>query len=175
MNCAPSLQLVLVNIDVILSTMKRHGCRFLVIGGMNFMLRHQPVLTYDVDLWIEDREENRRRCEEALSDLGAEWGETESDWGPVSRLQPGWLDRQHVYCLITPHGAVDIFRSVVGLDDWQSSGQHAVAEVTALGTNYLGLSDEDMLRCQLALSVAEQKQDRIRVLRDAIALGSKPT
>ena len=50
-----------MNIDEILATMNRHGCQFLLIGGMNFMLRHQPILTYDVDLWVEDSDENRRR------------------------------------------------------------------------------------------------------------------
>ena len=164
-----------MGIDEILGTMNRHGCRFLLIGGMNFMLRHQPILTYDVDLWIEDSPENRRRCELALCDLQAEWGTTDEDWGPVSRIAADWLGRQHVYSLISPFGALDIFRSVAGLDPWNSCWHRAVAESTSSGTAYHGLSDEDMLQCQLALSEGEQKYERIRALRDAIARRPRPT
>ena len=39
---------------------------------------------HDVDFWIEDAPENRRRCEEALVELEAEWGATEADSGPVA-------------------------------------------------------------------------------------------
>jgi hypothetical protein len=173
-NHGQSLKLADVNVDEILMTMNRLGCRFLLIGGMNFMLRHEPILTYDVDLWIEDREDNRCCCELALLELGAEWGATEDVWGPVSGLESGWLDRQHVFSLITPHGAIDIFRSVFGLDDWQACWQRATSETTASGVEYRGLSDEDMLQCQLALSEGEQKQDRIRALRDAIDKRQNP-
>lgn len=155
------LQLASMSIDEILGTMNRHGCRFLLIGGMNFMLRHRPILTYDADLWIEDSLENRRRCEAALMELKAEWGASDEEWGPVVQLPPGWLNRQHVYSLITSFGALDIFRSVVGLEDWETCRLRATAERTSSGTEYLGLSDEDMLQCQLALSEGEQKQARL--------------
>ncbi len=164
-----------MSIDEILGTLNRHGCRFLLIGGMNFMLRHQPILTYDIDVWIEDSPENRRRCELALCELNAEWGATDEEWGPVSQIAARWLDRQHVYSLITPFGALDIFRSVAGLDHWETCSQRATAETTSSGTAYLGLSDEDMLQCQLALPEGEQKYDRIRALRDAIARRQRST
>jgi hypothetical protein len=57
-----------MNVDRILGTMQDHGVRCLLIGGMNYLLRHEPVLTYDVDLWIEDTAANRRRCEQAIGD-----------------------------------------------------------------------------------------------------------
>ena len=160
-----------MNVDHLLSTMNRHGVRYLLIGGMNFMLRHQPILTFDVDLWIDDTSENRRHCEGALADLDAEWGATEESWGAVTKLSPDWLGTQEVFCLATPHGAIDIFRKIAGLEVWQASWQQAVPTSTVAGTLYRGLSDEDMLRCQLALSPGEQKQDRIRVLREAIHRG----
>jgi hypothetical protein len=143
---------------------------YLLIGGMNFLLRHQPVLTFDVDLWINDREANRRYCERALESLDAEWGESDSDWGKVARRRSGWLDRQPVFCLTSPIGAIDIFRSVTGLPDWAASRERASRDRTASGTPYWGLSDEDMLLCQLALEPPYQKSQRIatleRVLRE---------
>jgi hypothetical protein len=82
-----------MNADQILTTMNQFGVAYLLIGGMNFLLRHEPsLLTYDVDLWIENTPENRKRCESALAALDAEWGATDADWGPVAQRQSGWLD-----------------------------------------------------------------------------------
>ena len=158
-----------MNVDRILETMNRHRVAYLLVGGMNFLLRHAPVLTYDVDLWIDDKEENRDRCEQALVALQAEWGASEEDWGPVARKPPGWLARQAVFCLTSAHGAVDIFRSLKGLGPWRQSREAALPGTTAAGTAYLGLSDEDMLKCQMALPEPSRNPDRIRALRKALA------
>jgi hypothetical protein len=157
-----------MDVDGILRILNRNHVRYLLIGGMNFMLRHKPILTYDLDVWIEDTVENRQRCELALAELDAEWGATESDWGPVKDLAAGWLAVQGMVCVSSPHGAIDVFRSVAGLADWQSSWQQGVDEATAAGTPYRGLSDEDMLRCQAALDEGLRKSDRIRVLEEAV-------
>jgi hypothetical protein len=69
---------------------------------------------------------------------------------------------------LSPHGALDIFRRVAGLDDWQACRQNALGSSTKNGTPYPGLSDDDMLLCQLALSEGEQKKERIRALKDAL-------
>ena len=162
-----------MNVDKILATMDEFGVAYLLIGGMNFTLRHEPtLLTFDIDLWIDDTVENRRRCESALSALGAEWGATDADWGPVNNRPPGWLERQALFSLNTPFGALDIFRSVPGPSDWQSSFQAARHEQTVGGVNYHGLSDADMLRCQLALEPLLQKQSRVQKLQSL--LGGQP-
>lgn len=157
-----------MNIDHILAVFNRHEVRYLLIGGVNFLLRHKPVLTFDVDLWIDDTDGNRRRCEVALNELNAEWGRTDSDWGPVAALAGGWLSQQPVYCLTSPHGAIDIFRSVQGLPDWASAFAKSVSGVTAAGAAYTGLSDADMLACQLSIPLEFRKSDRIQELRKAM-------
>jgi hypothetical protein len=154
-----------MQVDQILDAFNRRGVAYLLIGGANFMLRHAPVLTYDLDLWVEDTEANLDRCAAALADLQAEWGASEEAWGPVAKLPAGWLRRQALYCLTSPHGAIDVFRAVTGLPRWQECSGRAVAASTAAGTPYRGLSDEDMLRSQEALAPKEQKADRIRALR----------
>lgn len=156
------------NTDHILTTLNRHRVDFLLIGGINFLLRHAPVLTYDIDVWIEDSPENRRRCETALVELQAEWGPSENDWGPVTNRRDNWLSSQGVFCLTSPHGAIDIFRSVAGLDSWPMCRGRAATGATALGTAFLGLSDADMLRCQLALPEGQRNEARIRCLQDAL-------
>lgn len=157
-----------MNVDHVLETFNRHRVAYILIGGMNFLLRHAPVLTFDVDFWIEDTPENLDRCEKALGELQAQWGESENDWGPVADRKPGWISSQPVFCLMTPQAPIDIFRRLRGLGPWASCRCRAQQRTTPAGTAYVGLSDEDMLKCQMALPEAEQKQDRIRILKKAL-------
>ena len=136
---------------------------------MHFLIRHKPVLTYDVDLWIDDQDQNPARCEAALSELDAAWGVEDADWEPVKKKPAGWLQRQALYCLTSPSGAIDIFLSVAGLNSWRDARRRAIKCQTASGVPYLGLSDEDMLACQLALPVQERKTERIHILQAAIS------
>jgi hypothetical protein len=157
-----------MNVDRILETFNRGRVAYILIGGINFLLRHAPLLTYDVDLWIEDSPENLDRCEKALCDLQAEWGASEHDWGPVANKRAGWLRQQAVFCLTSPSGAIDVFRSVKGLEAFAACRARAQTGRTASGVPYVGLCDEDMLKCQLALPEPERDQKRIRLLRKAI-------
>jgi hypothetical protein len=68
-----------------------------------------------------------------------------------------------VFCVNTKHGAIDIFRRVPGLADWSASARSAKTEQTGGGIEYNGLSDADMLRCQLALDPPAEKIGRIAV------------
>ena len=158
--------------DRILSTLNRHRVDYLVIGGFNFLLRHTPVLTYDVDVWIEDSPDNRHRCEAALAELQAEWGISDEDWGPVAAKRAGWLDGRSVFCLTSPNGAIDVFRFVQGMDDWAACRARAAAGQTASGVAFWGLSDADMLRCQLALPEGQRNQARISFLKDVLRKAS---
>lgn len=156
-----------MNIDRILEAFNRYGVEYILVGGINFLLQHKPVLTFDVDFWINDTQENRNRCERALAELDVSWGETDEDWGKVAQLNPGWLSRQAMFCTMSPHGAIDIFRAMKGLGSWADSVRSATKGKTASGTEYLGLSDADMLQCQYALDEGQRKLDRIRTLEDA--------
>ncbi len=157
-----------MNIDSIFEMFLKNEVEFLLLGGVNFMIQHEPVLTFDVDVWIRPEQSNLRRCEQALVAMEAEWGESEGRWGPVSKRQPDWLGRQPVYCMICKYGALDLFLEVKGLSDWYESATRAVDIKTTAGITCRGLSDEDMLRCQEALPEREQKKDRIRALRRAL-------
>lgn len=163
-----------MDVDHILGAMNQHGVDYLLIGGMNFLLRHEPVLTFDVDLWIDDTAGNRARCTAALHELAATWGATEEAWGPVERLGPDWLAQRSVYCLLTAAGPVDIFRAVTGLPDWSACAARALPSRTAAGVPYRGLADGDMLACQIALEPGVRKLDRIRTLRKVLGEDGTP-
>jgi len=164
---------VIQQIDDILQVLNSHGVQYILIGGVNFLLRHQPITTFDVDFWIEDSDENRARCHAALVVLGASWGPDDEQWRDVKDLHANWLTRQGVFCLTSRHGWIDLFRAVKGLGSWSDSRQRASTGITAKGTAYVGLSDEDMLQCQLALSEEERKLDRVRVLKAALQCNKK--
>ena len=163
-----------MNIDGILAALNDGQVDYLLIGGVNFLLRHRPEMTFDVDVWIRDTADTRGRCEAVLAALGAEWGRDEASWGPVARLPAGWLATQALFCMTTPAGALDVFRTVKGLTDWAACAGRAVAGRTATGVAYRGLSDADMLACQLALPPPDRKEGRIAVLREALEASSAP-
>jgi hypothetical protein len=162
-----------MNVDAILQTFNACEVEFLLIGGMNFLLRHQPVLTYDIDLWVRDTPANLARCDAALQALGAEWGPTEDAWKKVAE-QPGWLSRQSVFCLTSASGAIDVFRTVTGLPSWEEAHGRAYAGCTAGGVTYRGLCDEDMISCQLALPEGQRRHDRIAALRRSPSFRDEP-
>lgn len=146
---------------------------YLLIGGMSFLIRHRPELTFDVDIWVLDQPENLARLNRALRRLGVAWGATEEEWKPVPESEE-WLRRQSVYCLTTEHGALDVFREVRRLEGaCVDCRERGVRTETAAGVLFRvglfrGLSDEDMLTCQEALPLAERKLARMRVLLQAL-------
>jgi hypothetical protein len=157
-----------MNVDEMLRALNQNQVDYLLIGGMNFLLRHLPELTFDVDIWVQDDPQNLARLNCALNLLGAEWGRTESEW---KRVSPDWhwLQGQGVFCLTTAHGALDVFREVRGLEgDYLSCKARGARARTASGVPFTGLSDQDMLACQEALPPAERNNHRMQVLREAI-------
>ncbi len=152
-----------MNPGPVLQTFSRLGVDFLLIGGMNFLLRHQPVTTFDIDLWVRDDDANLDRVAAALHELGAEWGDSASTFRPVP-ADMAWLRRQSVFCLTSKAGAIDIFRSVYGLGDYESCRARSV-ETTRDGITFRSLSDLDMLACQLALPEGERRLDRVAYLK----------
>ena len=157
-----------MNIDLILSEMNTARVDYLLIGGVNFLLRHNGPLTHDVDVWVNDSDENLVRVISALRSLNAEWGPTDATWGPI-RGDIAWLKSQAVFCLLTSAGSLDIFRDVRGLEgQYTDCRKRATPAETAGGVHFLALSDADMLQTQLVLKPTEQKQDRISALRRAL-------
>jgi hypothetical protein len=157
-----------MNVDEMLRGLNAKEVNYLLIGGMNFMVRHLPELTFDVDIWVHDKPRNLERLNAALRQLGAAWGPDKASWRPVTD-EWRWLESQGVFCLTTDHGALDVFRDVVGLEGRYDECQRAASsERTAAGIPFLSLSDEHRLACQEALPPASRNHKRMEVLRRAI-------
>ncbi len=157
-----------MNVDLILATMNQSGAQYVLIGGMNFFLVHDPVTTFDVGFWISDSSENLAAVHAALGGLEAEVSFLPSgdDWQPVSRLPgPAWLRRSAVFCLNSRHGAIDIFREVPGLEEgFDRLAPTCPVRWTPTGVPFRSLNDDLMIRCQLALPEPARKLDRLRAL-----------
>ena len=157
-----------MDVDRFLRVFAAHQAEVILIGGMNFYLRHQGGMTFDIDFWIEDTAQNRARINSALLELEASWGKNEETWGPVPAA-PEWLEEQTVFCLTTSAGALDLFREVKGLEGrFHECYERSEIHRTSEGTPYRSLNEEDMLACQLALPEAEQRLDRVRRLREIL-------
>src|SRR5689334_18784905 len=129
-----------MNVDEILRALNDEHADYLLIGGMNFLLRHVPELTFDVDIWVLDDADNLARLNQSLRQLGAEWGATEQAWKAVPE-DWHWLSSQSVFCLTTRHGALDVFRDVRGLEErYAECRARAVPSQTAGGVSFLALS-----------------------------------
>jgi hypothetical protein len=152
-----------MNAERILAAFAGQQVDCLLIGGMNFLLRHQPMLTFDVDFWIRDAAANLERVHAALTDLEAQWGATEDAWAPIPR-DPAWLTRQGIFCFTTSEGAVDIFRNVRGLENYEVCKSRSTLLHTQRGTPYHSLADVDMLACQMALPDGARRLDRVAYL-----------
>jgi hypothetical protein len=157
-----------MNVDEILGRLRDQNVDYLLIGGMNFLLRHFPELTFDVDIWVRDTPENLARLNQALRCLGGAWGPTEKEWAAIP-ADWRWLEGQTVFCLTTDHGALDVFRDVYGLEGCYDECRAAASQIqTASGVPFASLSDEHMLACQEALPEGERKQRRMEILREKI-------
>ena len=157
-----------MNIDHVLQTLAYHEVDYLLIGGVNFMLRHEPEITYDIDIWIADNTANLEKTIKFLKAIDAEWGATEDEWKPVPDTTT-WLTLQSVFCLTSPIAAIDIFRQVKGLENrFGECKANSISAMTASGIPYQALSDQHMLEAQLALPENQQKTGRIEALNKAI-------
>lgn len=157
-----------MNVDLILSTFNEQGTDYVLIGGMNFFLVHEPVSTFDVDLWVADEEANLRAVHLALSKLSAEvsFDPKGESWRLISQLPDWtWLRRAPLFCLNSPHGAIDVFRHVRGLEaGYDALRSSCPPRQTPSGVPFRSLSDALMIECQLALGESERKRDRLRAL-----------
>ena len=153
----------------VFSAMNSHGVSYLLVGGLNYFLRHKPVTTQDIDLFIDDTPQNRQYCEIALMELGAEWGRRDEDWGKVSAKPKGWLSGQSVFCLLTRFGPVDIFLSLPGIPSFSEALARSILFEIDQSTYVRLISSEDLLACQLAIPEVYRKRERIAHLQGIIA------
>ena len=85
----------------------KNEVRYIMIGGFAINLHGYNRSTKDIDIWIEDSLENRKRLRKALKDQGS------GDYEPIETMDfiPGWTDFQ-----LNMGFTLDVLLSVKGLE-----------------------------------------------------------
>ena len=86
----------------------QNDVRYIMIGGFAINLHGYSRATKDIDIWIEDTLENRKKLRKALKEQGS------GDYEPIERMQfiPGLTDFQ-----LNMGFKLDVMVNVKGLDD----------------------------------------------------------
>jgi hypothetical protein len=89
----------------LLSLLKKHKVRYLVVGGYAVMKYTEPRFTRDLDLWISAEEENAKAVFAALKEFGA----------PLKDLTPrDFTEKGYFYQMGNPPFRLDIMMSIPG-------------------------------------------------------------
>ena len=85
----------------------RNDVRYIMIGGFATNLHGYNRSTNDIDIWIEDTPENRKRLRKSLKEQGS------GDYEPIETMDfiPGWTDFQ-----LNMGFKLDIMVAVKGLE-----------------------------------------------------------
>ena len=87
--------------------LNKNGVRYIMVGGFATTLHGYQRFTEDVDLYLDDTLENRKKLRKAFSELGL------GDFEPIERIQfiPGWVDFQ-----LNNGVKMDLMTSLKGVD-----------------------------------------------------------
>jgi hypothetical protein len=105
--------------------------RYIMVGGFAINLHGYIRSTKDIDIWIEDTLENRKKLRKALKEQGS------GDYEPIERMQfiPGWTNFQLNMGFI-----LDVMVNVKGLDEigFDECYKYAVvAEIEGIPVRFL--------------------------------------
>lgn len=133
----------------LLSLLKKHKVRYLVVDGYAVMKYTEPRFTRDLDLWISTDEDNSQAVYAALKEFGA----------PLKGLTPrDFTQRGYFYKMGNPPFRLDIMMSIPGVEFEESWGHR---EEIRLGESMVPfISREDLIRAKEA---SGRMQDRIDV------------
>ncbi len=142
--------------------MNRHGVAYIMVGGVAVNLHGYSRATNDIDVWIHDSPENRRKLEKVLNELGYENLQLET-----FRFIPGWTN-----FYIGAGLELDILTEMKGIEAYSFAACMQVASVAEiegvnvpfLHINHLIANKKAVNRLRDQVDVAEL--ERIRKYRE---------
>ena len=142
-----------MNVDRVLGDLNQQDVDYLLIGGMNFLLRHEPVLTYDIDLWIDADHENVLRANRALEEFGSPMLMTIDD--PEEIVQLG----------VAPN-RIDLLRETVALGFAEAWPRRIESHYGRAPANWIDL--DSLLAIKSAIDHPRHQEDAriLRAVRD---------
>ena len=109
----------------------QNDVRYIMVGGFAINLHGYSRATKDIDIWIDDTLENRKKLRQALKEQGS------GDYEPIETMQfiPGWTNFQLNMGFI-----LDVMVQVKGLDEigFDECYKYAVvAEIETIPVKFL--------------------------------------
>lgn len=115
-----------LDIAALLGVLRRHGVKFVLIGGMAGIVHGSPFPTEDVDVTPEATRENLVRLSDALRELDAKVRAAELDEPLPFSHDADSLATARVWNLSTKYGDLDISFEPAGTEGYGDLSQEAV-------------------------------------------------
>jgi hypothetical protein len=135
--------------DLMLSVLKKHDVRFVLIGGLAGAAYGSPRITTDVDITPERGLKNLEKLSAALTDLGARIRTQDEPGGLPFGHDASSLARVEILNLATDAGNLDISFSPSGTDGFTDLRRDAV-QMVLFGTPTDVASLADVIRSKEA-------------------------
>lgn len=149
-----------LDVDRIVTTFRRHGVDFVVIGGIAVLAHGHPRATFDLDFVADLTADNMDRLAAALTELGARVRGVDAELLDVDPRDPDQLASGANWTLVTAAGWLDFMPGAKGVRDYRAVAADA-APVRGGAFRVVGL--DDLIRMKRA-SGREKDIDDIAAL-----------
>jgi hypothetical protein len=148
----------------LLTTLARHGVRFVLIGALAARLQGFPRLTADADITPAPDRENLERLAAALRELESRVFTENLPEGLPFDCSAQTLARAETWNLVTSAGRLDLAFAPAGTRGYHDLASGAV-RFEVFGTELLASSLEDLVRSKKATGRLRDRQD-VLLLRE---------
>jgi hypothetical protein len=150
----------------IVTTLARHGVRYVLIGALAARLQGFPRLTADADITPSRDRNNLERLARALRELGARVYTEGIPEGLAFDCSATLLARAEVWNLVSAAGRIDVAFQPSGTCGYDDLRQGAIA-FEVYGVELAVASLEDIVRSKEAADRPQDRQDVV-VMREII-------
>jgi hypothetical protein len=152
----------------LLQALERHRVTFVVIGGFARILQGTEEMTYGLDITPSTRDENLRRLDRALRDVGAKRAD-----GHELSLDPDALASQPVHKLATEYGELKLVPEPAGTRGYDDLRRAANREPLGRGVRPSVASIGDLARMVSSLE-DQNRLPQLMQLRRLVELERSP-
>jgi hypothetical protein len=150
----------------IITTLARHGVKYVLIGAVAARLQGFPRMTADADITPARDPDNLRRLAAALRDLEARVYTESVAEGLAFDCSPAALARADLLNLVTSAGRLDVAFNPSGTAGYDDLIRHAVP-FDVFGVRLDAASLEDIVRSKVAADRPQDRQDVV-ILREML-------
>jgi hypothetical protein len=150
--------------ELLITTLARHGVKYVLIGAVAARLQGFPRMTADADITPSRDHANLKRLASALRELDARVYTESVPEGFAFDCSEATLSRADMWHLVTSAGRLDVAFVPSGTEGYPDLVRNAVA-FEVFGVELSAASLEDIVRSKEAAGRPQDKQDVI-ILRE---------